>query len=101
MKRTIGVVLGLLLLAASAAWFLSDLPGTVHETLASRGFVEEPRIVIAEARDASRGVSTEGSGGSGGSWETIKAGLDVANALIGLIGIYLTVRVMRQARTSA
>jgi hypothetical protein len=99
MKRTIGVILGLLLLAASAAWFLSDLPGTVHETLATRGIVEEPRTMVAEYR--ARGATPGGSAkSSGSSWETIKAGLDVANALIGIIGIYLTLRVLRAPRPS-
>lgn len=98
MKRTIGVVVGLLLLAASAAWFLSDLPSVVQEKLATGGFVEESRTVFASR---SRGAAPIGSTeSSGSSWETIKAGLDVANALIGLVGIYLAVRVLRQPRPS-
>ncbi len=84
MKRAILVVLGLLLLAASAAWFFSDLPDTARELLADRG------LLGAQSRSLAPG---------GGSWETIKTALDVANAVIGCIGIYLTVRATRQSQS--
>jgi hypothetical protein len=84
MKRAIVIVLGLLLLALSAAWFFSDLPGVAHEMLADRG------LLGARSRSLAPGA---------GSWDTIKTALDVANAVIGCVGIYLAVRGSRQSQS--
>lgn len=84
MKRAFLIVLGVFLLALSAAWFFTDLPGVAREMLAERGLP---------------GAQTRSLAPDGGSWDTIKTALDVANALIGCVGIYLTLRATRQSQS--
>jgi hypothetical protein len=84
MKRAFLVIFGLLLLALAAAWFLTDLPGVARDMLADRSVL---------------GPQTRSLSPDTGSWDTIKTALDVANALIGCVGIYLTVRATRQSQS--
>ena len=84
MKRAFLVIFGLLLLALAAAWFLTDLPGVARDILADRSVL---------------GPQTRSLSPDTGSWDTIKTALDVANALIGCVGIYLTVRATRQSQS--
>jgi hypothetical protein len=84
MKRAFLVIFGLLLLALAAAWFLTDLPGVARDMLADRSVL---------------GPQTRSLSPDTGSWDTIKTALDVANAVIGCVGIYLTVRATRQSQS--
>jgi len=84
MKRAFLVIFGLLLLGLAAAWFLTDLPGVARDMLADRNVL---------------GPQTRSLSQDAGSWDTIKTALDVANAVIGCVGIYLTVRATRQTQS--
>lgn len=80
--RAVLIVVGLLLIALSAAWFATDLPSLVQDKLAG------PSTFSARNRSA-----------PGLSWDNIKVGLDVANAVIGFLGLYLTLRGRGQSQS--
>lgn len=80
--RAVLIVVGLILIALSAAWFATDLPTLVHDKLT------DTSAFSARNRSA-----------PGFSWDNIKIGLDVANAVIGCLGIYLTLRGRSQSQS--
>ncbi|MGD9785203.1 MAG: hypothetical protein AB7E80_17420 [Hyphomicrobiaceae bacterium] len=85
--RSFGLVLlGLVLLAVSAAWFLTPLSTMVMDQLAGN-----PSKVggAGPASFRTRGAPTTAS-----NWELFNTALNAINALFGGIGIYLAARGM-------
>lgn len=82
MKRIVVIASGVLLVALAVAWFASDLPRLVQQALQDAGLV----------------AAGQRAGGAAGPWETIKLGLDIANAVIGCVGIYLTLNARGQSQ---
>jgi hypothetical protein len=82
-SRAASMAAGFVLIAVAAAWFLTPLSGFILDQFPTYG--------PAPGR---------GGGASSGwmGWDLLKAGLDVANALIGCVGIYLALKPPRSSR---
>lgn len=82
MSRAIGVIVGILFIALAVAWFATPL----QDIVLGRVETHEP---------GTRGLDPIAT------WDWLKTALDAANALIGLIGIVLTVRAGKSRSSKA
>jgi hypothetical protein len=78
-SRTAGIAAGIILIAVALAWFLTPLSTIILDRLSY-----EP----SPGRGPSPAFGFVG-------WDTLKLALDVANAVIGCVGIYVTLRSSR------
>lgn len=78
--RLFVVLAGLLLIALAAVWFFTDVSTELRQLLIDFGILEPPPRSLT----------------SSGSWDTVKMGLDAVNAIVGCIGLYLTLRAARR-----
>lgn len=85
-KRALTTVLGIILIAIAAAWFLTPLSEMVSQTITGEAGAPQAASRSAEAPTANA------------NFEMINMALNGLNALFGAVGILLMLRSARTAR---